>query len=58
MRIGGKNLFVKRAKTLCPLALREIVYDIPKGPTVLRAETNHELFVRVPRTAGWDETTA
>src|SRR5215831_14444117 len=48
MPIGDKCLFAKRAKTLCPRALREIVYDIPKGPTGLRAETNLESFVRVP----------
>ena len=37
MRFGDKRLFVKRAKILCPFVLREIVYDIPKGQTVLRA---------------------
>jgi hypothetical protein len=37
-----------RAKILSPFTLRDIVYDIPKGPTLLRAKTNLESFVRVP----------
>jgi hypothetical protein len=37
-----------RAKILSVLTLRDIVYDIPKGPAPLRAETNLESFVRVP----------
>jgi hypothetical protein len=44
-----------RAKILSVLTLRDIVYDIPKGPTPLRAETNLESFIRVPETRDGDD---